>query len=231
MACKNRDKIRVIDRRQRVRDLMLKGVWGQREIARRLGVSLATAHRDVQAIYKEWEAEDAEEGRVRRDLAVRQLDEAGRLALEAFEQSKSGAVEEITYARQEACKSCRGSGFQGGKEGGRWCSECDGNGVILVVERVQRRVSKGPGDSGFLRIFLDSVREKARIWAITGRVKVVDRSKQVHFHQHGIEELKILLDKAPPELLLEAKGLLEKMRLNGLVVSGDGSVQQLQYNA
>jgi len=216
----NKD-IATTDRRRRVRDIILRGgAYTQGDIARRLGVSDKTISQDIRWIWKQWEEEDAAWSKVAKQKRIRQLEISAQEAMDSFERSKENQEEVTTTYHPRTCKACKGSGMVEGTE--KWCPECGGEGKVLS-EVVTRKVKGSPGDVGYLRAFNEAVREMSRLedhynYAGVGRPRNEVVEKHLHLHQHKLD-----LSGVSSEVLLEAKGAMERLReaagANGKVIT------------
>lgn len=204
--------LEVIKRRERVRDFLLQGMFNQVKIAAALGVSQVTISSDIHAIFNQWRGDSIKETRRKRDLVVRQLDHAAYKAMVAFDRSCQVAEEMQTVYHPKPCEDCCGTGFKSGDEhSGEWCETCGGN-CVVMVEVVTRRAKGQAGDSSFLRVFNECVREKARLWGLYPSMagKVVNK-KSLHLHQHNGQTLNLRNVKS--EDILAAKMAVERVRL------------------
>jgi len=192
-------------RRRRVRDLILEGVTLQSDLAVRLGVSGKTISQDIQWVYDQWEGEDKEVSRALKRRRIRQLELVVQKASVGYERSRQD-VEEIntTYTPRE-CKECKGTGMVGDTT--EWCLACKGEGKVMT-EIMTRKVKGQAGDSSFLGRVNEAVREMCRLENHYPSYRGKGRRRSVHLHKHQ----HINLSGVPSEVLLEAKGVIEKLR-------------------
>lgn len=88
---KSPDEVRALERRTKVASLMLQGVVGQTEIARRLGMDAsqrASIHRDVKWIFEKWKREAIRDFDAERGKQKAYLTHIAAEALAAWERSK-----------------------------------------------------------------------------------------------------------------------------------------------
>lgn len=204
-------------RRARVRDMMLKGVVHQDQMAARLGVCQATISKDIKWIFDTWLKDDIRTAKDKRNRRVRQLEMVVQMAIVSFERSRQDA-EEITLTKvPRRCPDCKGSGMNGDDN---WCETCNGDGTIYA-ETETRRVKGQAGDSSFLGKFTEAVREMARIENLYPRGGAAARKIEGRvLHAHiGLGNLD--LDKAPAELILNVKEAYSRLE-NSVKGKNDG---------
>lgn len=189
-------------RRQRVRDYLLRGITSCAEISVALGIRQETIANDLHFIFESWMTQDIRATRKKRAYRVKQLEFAAHKAILSFERSRQDQEEYQTVATPVPCPECRGTGSVG-PEGEEWCSTCDGSGRVLN-EVVTHRVKGQAGDSSFLRTYIDSIKEIAKLEVLYPRTSakpVRVEGKVLHAHVHG----GIDFSKVSAEAILEAK--------------------------
>jgi len=194
----------MIERRRKVRDDYLNGIWSQQELAIRHGVTIGTICTDLAVIRPELKIADPEEAKIHKDMQERRLNNILANAVSGYQRSRQDA-EEITIAyERRKCRSCNGTGWQdANEESGEWCENCNGDGE-RVVEVMTRRVKGQAGDSSFLRTQLEVVKEINRI-----NGNYPERTKKVeHKHVHA----QIDLSRASSEDLLAAMEIVDVLR-------------------
>lgn len=198
-----RDAARAITirkRRSNIRDLMLMGI-STVDIAVRLGCSQPTVSNDIQAIFEQWALEDAETTKQKIARRVRQLELSAREAYDGFQRSKNNIETIQTAYERKPCRDCVGKG----KQGNRVCKICQGTGEILI-ENVTRRVTGQAGDPTLLRVYMDSIKEAARIQGLYAYIKAKYNGRKkprevflTHIYS-GVD-----WDKVPMEKILQIK--------------------------
>jgi len=179
---------------------VLQGVF-QDDIAARMGVCEATITQDVKAIYATWAAEDSITTKERIARRVRQLELAAREALEGFHRSKNNVESlQTTYDRRE-CSACAGKKAVRGVA----CRTCDGTGIELV-ENITRKVTGQAGDAALLKVYLDSVKEAARLQGLYAFVKAKYNRKKLPEQQPVVNlYANVNWDKVPSDQILQIK--------------------------
>jgi len=200
--------IRVMKRRNRIREMLLRGVSNQQEIAAAFGVSQPLVSKDIKAIMEEWREEEKGKGIQKRDKRIKQLEMAAKEAFDSWIKSKESKEEVSTTYTPKKCTTCYGKGKI--KDTGDTCSKCNGSGEI-VEEIVRRSVSGSPGDPSFLRTFNDCIKEMAKLEGlyvkkkhVSGRVEATLTHKLV---QGGS------LEGVPNEVLLEARAAYAQLEV------------------
>jgi len=157
--------IAVLERRRKVRDLVLQGVF-QEDIAVRLGVCEATITNDVKAIYAKWMDDDKAATKEKIARRVRQLELSAREAYNSFQASKNNVETVQTTYDRETCKTCEGTGRKGAKP----CKVCEGTGIKLI-ENITRRQTGQAGDPSLLRVYVESIKEASRLQGLYAYIK------------------------------------------------------------
>ena len=160
----------IIDRQIEVRRLaverdFINGRTGCQDLAARHGVSPATITFDLKAIYQRWQQEGKELEQADRMHALKMFGEVFRLSMDGYRRSQKNKEKIRTEYKEKTCEACKGTGWKGGSEdSGEWCSECQGDGKLMVEEITREVLDTGQaGDPSFLRVANDSVREGARL--------------------------------------------------------------------
>src|SRR3972149_6123985 len=152
-------RMAIRQRRQRVRDMLLRNV-PICEMAVRLGRVRPLISQDVKWIFDQWMRYDVRTTRKRAAKRVKQYEFAANQAMTAFERSQQNEETIRTSIVPRLCDDCKGTGFADGNE--QWCDACEGIGKINV-ETVVRCVRGQAGDSSHLRAYIEAVKEAARI--------------------------------------------------------------------
>lgn len=178
------------DRRQKVRGMMLQGIFAQELIAARLGCSQPTISNDIREIFRLWVAEDVETTHEEVLYRVKQLELGVSESYTAFQRSKQSVEQVTTEYVKVLCPTCVG------KVNGKGCKTCDATGAI-VQENVTRRLTGQAGDASHLSNYLRFVREAAKIKGLYQ--KPVKRVSHQHVH------LNIDWERVPADQLLRTK--------------------------
>ncbi len=205
----------VAERRRRVEKDYIGGLVSVTELAIRYGVSLSTISNDLKAIFNNWKEayEQIEElsKPTDRTHAVLALTEVYRLAGEGFKRSQQNRQEVKTEYRKVKCEDCKGTGWEDGEESSKkWCKTCDGDGE-KNQEIVTIRETGQAGDSSFLRVANDSIREIARLKALYPQ-KERSGNNQIDLNVYS---LGIDINAVSPEDIFSAKMLVAKMGKGG----------------
>jgi transposase len=163
------DKFRIAERRKTVASLYLQGKF-QAEIAKEVNVDRGTISRDLQAIEGEWAKSGVMDLNAAKALALAKIDEIEREAWNAFKQSRQDAeTMEVTGTTQ------------GGKG---------------KPEKVKKVTHRQHGDSRFLAIILDCVKQRCEILGLDAPKKL----------EHGG------IDGGPIQIQLDDEQLCERAR-------------------
>ncbi len=181
--------------------MMLRGATNG-EIAAALGVSLGMVAVDIDVIFEDWLADARRVSKMNRAKAVKRLELSALKAMSSFERSRKDAEETQTVITPRRCPDCKGIGVD---KSGLPCDTCGGTGKVKS-EIVTRRIKGQAGDAAFLARFNDSVREIARLEGLYEEPQREASKTEVHIHQEQID-----LSRAPPEMLLEAMSLWDRM--------------------
>jgi len=152
------------NRRERVEQMWLEGVFNRAKIAAALGVCKATVDNDLNYIQANWAKEDIRKSAVLRAKYTRRFEMAAYLALQSYYRSREDAEETVTQLVPKKCKDCEG-GVVVRKGRATKCSVCKGTGLV-TVELITKRVKGQAGDSSFLRTFKECMAEAAKIKGI-----------------------------------------------------------------
>jgi hypothetical protein len=200
--------IEVRKRREKVKGFLLKGVSNQSEMSAALNVSPATICKDVQEIMEEWRDEDTKEYRVKRAQRIKQLELSAQRAINAFDRSRNDSEEVQVLYTPQSCKKCNATGLD--RKTKRACEACNGEGIVNV-ETIKRTTKGQAGDSTFLKVFNDSIKEIAKLEGLYAKVKqpkvAVSKVEGAVIHAHVAARM----DGVPAEVLLEAREAYEKL--------------------
>jgi len=185
-------------RRSAIRDMILMSVPPE-DMKVRLGCSQATISNEIQAVFEQWALEDAASTKKKIARRVRQLELAAREAYDGFQRSKNNTETVQTAYERKPCRDCGGTGNKGK------CKRCQGTGEILI-ENVTRRVTGQAGDPTLLRVYMDSIKEAARIQGLYAYIKAKYNGRKkprevflTHVYS-GVD-----WDKVPTEKILQIK--------------------------
>jgi hypothetical protein len=192
-------RVRQRKRRQRVRDLLERGVTSYTDIAARLGCTIPTATNDVKVIENRWLQYDIQMTTYRRSKRVKQLERIAREAYESFFRSKQNKEEISTIYTPRNCPECKGSGFAANEQD--WCAVCDGRGEVMT-EVVTKKELGQAGDSSFLRVVKECFMEAAKLEGLSPKRILQKVKDQTNIIQTGPS---LDLSKVSPERLLEIK--------------------------
>ena len=145
-------------RRQKVADLICRGVYSPTAIANRTGTTVKTASLDVRAVFAVWGREGEEVIAHKLGTRIKQLEWDQQEFANAWEQSKGVTVEVQTTYNPRPCEDCKGTGFNGDK----WCGGCGGEGTVFT-ETVTRKVKGSPGDPRYLEGFVKATKEICKL--------------------------------------------------------------------
>jgi hypothetical protein len=181
---------------------MIRGMMYQ-DIAVKLKCSTATVSNEIQAIFDQWAAEDAITTKQRIAFRVKQLEFIAREAIEGFERSQQNAETIRKEYERQPCKTCKGG--TNPPKGKKKCETCGGTGEILV-ENVTKSTTGKAGDPAFQKIYIEAVREAARIQGLYAysKAKYSHRKKprqvfETHIHAD------VDWSRVPSEQLLQVK--------------------------
>jgi hypothetical protein len=219
----------VVERRRRVEKDYISGLVSVTDLAIRHGVSAPTISNDLKAIFNNWkevyEQIDELSKPTDRTHAVLALTEVYRLAGEGFRRSQQNKQEVKTEYRKTKCEDCGGTGWQGGSKsesGGKACSTCEGEGEV-IQELVTTRETGQAGDSSFLRVANDSIREIARLKALYPEKERSGNSQiDLNVYNLGID-----INAIPAEDIFAAKMLVAKLGRGGARKVIEGSSTEL----
>lgn len=187
---KRKKQLRIRELMQRVRSLMLQGMTNQTRIAELIGTSQPTAGKYMQLIWDEWLVNDIRTTQQLVRYRIEMLSLGVYEGFNAWERSKkSGEQLKTTLVRQQ-CILCKGEDKK--------CKVCGGSGEI-VVENVVKTVTGQVGDSNMLRIYMEGVRDMAKLEGLYAAAK----KEKVHRHQHEHIHSTIDWDKVPAAKLLQ----------------------------
>lgn len=162
-ASKKPQQIAKQARKSAIRRDMLAGVTRYAELAAKYGVSEMTICNYVKEILAEMRKRYEEQLPSQKRLMEERLMATYAQAEESYQLSKQNAVETHTAYAWVKCKSCKGSGWEGGRapkrdEDGDWCEACEGSGKVME-EQVTTRVKGQAGDSAHLAVKLAAIKE------------------------------------------------------------------------
>lgn len=125
----HQDKIRWNFQKQRVEEMLLKGVRNQNEMAAALGMTPDNLSIMMKEITMRWRDQDEDEHNTIRSKRVRQIDNLALLALNSFERSRQDSEEWTKVEKQ--CTTCRGTGteYKKATQPPQICTECLGQGT------------------------------------------------------------------------------------------------------
>lgn len=175
----------------RIEEMLIRGVTSRREIATRLGLKEIVVYAYVKQIYDRWELESTERLRDMRANAIRRMEKCASLAMTSYEESRRVVV---------TCKSCKGTGMKG--ETLDWCTTCDGRGTVE---------KKQAGDPTHLRVYLEGMREVARLQGLYGERGRKKKSEVNVNIMTGAAIVGIDLDKVPQDKLLAAMSAYDQL--------------------
>jgi len=192
-------QIRQRKRRQRVRDLLERGVTSYTDIAKRIGCTVPTATSDVKFIQSKWLDYDIATTTYRRSKRIRQLERIIREAYYSFFRSRQNKEEITTVYTPRPCPECKGSGF--GPDEVDWCAVCDGRGEVMAEVQTRKQTGQS-GDPSFLRIVKECLVEAAKLEGLAPQKVLQQVASQTNIIQANAS---MDLSKVPPEKLLELK--------------------------
>ena len=199
----------------------INGISSVEQLAVRHGISTGYVSLTLRKIYKQWQEQeedlkDDQGERIDRDTAARMFEQVYRLAGDGYRRSRLDKEEIKTEYRRVKCKACDGTGWMDKDEqSGQWCKECEGEGEKMI-EVVTKRVTGQAGDSSFLRVANDSIKNLAMLKALYPDRPYVDReSKSISI---GRAQLNIMVDRMPPELILAVK----------MALAGKGDIHEVR---
>lgn len=206
----------VRERRRKVAEMLIQGVQSQTEMALRLGCSQPTISNDIAAVFDQWLRDDIRKVKRLRLYRLRQLERAGLEAYQGYQISRQNAEEVHTAYERESCPECVARRIKEENTGkkpvkpsnGSICGTCGGRGYQLV-ENITRRVKGQAGDAALLRIYLDSLKEIAKLQGLYPKEKDGKANGlNVHLHANKYDFSKLSTDD-----LLRVKGTLDQARI------------------
>ncbi len=202
------DDIEVAKRQTRVEEYLLTGLQDDRAIALALGVVPAVIAQDRKAIMERWLGERPKRNKERRELIIRTLRNILRQAQVEYERSRLPTYQTTKEYLPRPCPKCDGTGMAKNR---KRCTNCKGTGEVLKEKKTRKKIQQN-GDPRYQMVAVTCAREIARLEGMaTDKLRKkgeVAASQHLHLHVQGqIEKWK----NAPPDLLLEAKVLADKM--------------------
>jgi len=195
----------------RIEEMLIRGITSRRDIATRLGLNEAKACIYVAEIYDRWELESIERLRDLRTQAIKRCEKAASLAMLSYERSRKDAEEvNVTY-NPVVCKECKGTGMKGDTL--QWCESCEGSGRVMQ-ETTLKRTKGQAGDPAHLRVYLDSVREAARLQGLygkMGRPKKNEAEGGINVSGNAIVIGNVDLNRVPQDKLLAAMSAYDQL--------------------
>ena len=198
-----------------IENLMIEGITNQTQISKIIGISQPSVCRLMKELQGDLIERDRRPTKAKRIILVSQLGKIQLLALKAWEDSCN---DEIEVTRQEReCSLCFGIGkltdLRSGTEGK--CKVCDGSGT---TESVKTKVKNRTGDSSYLKIVVDCIREAGKMQGTyidkSGQkatiAKLMKSSKTVGGEIQEITEA--IYAEVPVDLLLKAKLTIEELK-------------------
>ena len=177
-------------------------------------ISQATVSRIIREIEAGNAKIDHKPTRVKRAIIKRQFGHIHRIAIEAWEKSCEDEIETTVFSQN--CSVCNGTGEIGtDSEIAQVCSDCQGTGKI---ETHKTKIRKRTGDSSYLKIAVDCIRESGKLEGSykdgKGSKMTVKRllaeSKKVGGEiQTRVEEI---YAEVPTDLILKAKQTIEELQ-------------------
>lgn len=202
---------------QRIEELITRGVTNQQQIATAMNVSQPTVSRAIKILQKQMVLRDRTSLDTKRSFRVQQLGKILQIAIEAFDRSIENETEVTTQSR--LCRVCEATGNVSNEKDDRVkCSECAGTGEITITTHKSKRKS---GDSSFLKVCVDCVREIGRMEgsyvdkssAVASVRRLIAESKETNgVIEKRVEELYI---DVPVDLILRAKQTIDELRESG----------------
>lgn len=204
---------------EQIREWLIEGNTSQQTMAKRLDISQATVCRLVKALDEKTVKQDKRPIRAKRSIRIGQFDKLKALALNAWIQSCNDEIEITTHTKD--CPICRGTGkIQTGTEPETDCIDCKGIGLIAEIKK---RVRNKTGDSSYMKIAVDCVREMGRLEGsyadksksnITA-ARLIKESKMVDGEVR--ESIEALYVNAPVDVLLKAKQAIAELKDKAIV--------------
>lgn len=185
--------------------MLLKGIGSIEKISVALDINWDTANKDVKAVLQNWA--DRHTTNLEEKLATRieQLMFSVQAAWQSYQRSRKDQEETSTVYTPVQCPSCKGSGFMPNTE--TWCETCDGNGEV-IKEVVTKRIKGQAGDSTFLNIYQRGIIEAAKLEGLyLERKEPSQPAVNINVADGG----RLDFSAVDPEMILEAKGLLERI--------------------
>jgi uncharacterized protein YoaH (UPF0181 family) len=200
----------------RIEDFMVTGMSDTNRIALVLGIDVKTVEAHKKELMDKWVGDKPKKVREKRALMLNMLERIIFVSYVEFEKSKQGTESVSTTYDPKTCPVCEGakkvpSVSDTGRKTRVNCSRCEGKGVILV-ETVTRKVSGQTGDPRYMTVALAATREMIRLNGLYRPKKISAVENQQNNSIHVT--MNAVVDKwknAPNDLLLEAKGLIDKL--------------------
>ena len=200
-------QIEVMKRRDNIRRDILNGIESRTALAVRYGKSLPVISEDVKAIMLDIRKQYEENGLVEAEVIQERVNSVYSKAADGFERSRQDEEKiKISYERNK-CPDCSGTGLEEGSD--EWCFSCDGEGVI-VDEVITREIRGQAGDSAFLRVQLDCLKELARLKGLVAVSRDERNAVQININTMGVD-----LSNVSNANLLEALKFLQPPSRNG----------------
>jgi len=197
-------QLEMMERRSKVAKAWLQG-QPLAELATRFGVTNTTIHADINYLLRTWLKDEIKGVARAKMVALRRLELSAAKALDAFERSQQSIEKIVTTYKNVRCDACKGTGFV--PDTVDWCDECKGEGFVVREEVVRTLVGQA-GDAALLGEFRKAVETMSKIRNLFPQQKVfMDQRKQLQVNQ----TLTIDYTKAPADVLLEARRVLQKL--------------------
>lgn len=199
-------------RRQRIEQMLLRGIKNQADIARAFGVSECIISQDVAEVRRRWGERDPDERDKQRQERLVQLEGILQQAMNAWDRSRKD-IEDFKI-QVTACEGCGGTGTYANKVSGinEPCRRCGGKGKQVIETTT---VKESPGDPAFLKIAKECIMDAARLQGVVAEGKVgvlraVAESEGVGGKMR--ESIELLYADCPPDDLIGAMVALDKLK-------------------
>jgi len=197
-------------RKAAVRRDLLAGFTHYESLAAKHNVSVPTIAKYIKEIQNEMRARYADQLPAQKNMMEERLMETFSQAETSYLLSKQPVEEISTQYVRVKCRYCKGTGWEDADEdSGEWCDACGGDGRV-IEEQITRKVKGQAGDSSFLMVKLQAMREWNKLHGNYPEKKK-DAASEQHLHLHQASQID--LSRASPESLLEALSAMNRVKL------------------
>lgn len=198
-------------RMMRLEQMILRGNTNQSQLAAAFGVDQSTVCHWIREIEADWKKREYDKLDDRRRYRIKQLENIVSMALASYDRSRLDE-EEFTIS-QKTCPICDGTKEM--KQDGTTtkCRGCDGVGY---VQTEQTKVKGKAGESSFLKVAVDTIKEIGRLEGLYPEKSGITRRSALvesHVGEDGVLRQRIdeLYVDAPDDMIVQALSDLDRL--------------------